>query len=106
MYRSCPACYQNNLPESVPVTIVQNTASIGADALKDAAELFTSADVVDNSLALAQTPLNAASVQVTKNGVYQKYGVDYTVTGTLVVLDALTLSDGDSVQVRYQYLDV
>lgn len=100
------SCYLNSVPEQVPVTITQSVIELDGDAVIARQERFMISiaspyNIYDNGTGeykyfmLAFVPIRAASITIFKNGVQQRYGVDYFMNGTEVRLTTAATADDD-----------
>lgn len=105
----CPSCYQNSCPEAPDITINQTTIEFDGENAYFHDEYFSRAagTVVEAAvgsglyklITLAYTPVSNASVQLTRNALIQRQGIDFIVVGRYIYL-TVGAELTDSFQVR------
>ena len=93
--------YNQTAPETVPVTLNQTILDMGVDA---EVSVYQKSGVSghDKSITLPYEPLDGYAIKLSRNGLLQREGVDFTVNGEVITL----IGDAESTdvfQIEYAY---
>lgn len=100
---SCSSSTGNCCPEAPDITVNEYTVTVGGTGANFHQQVFGIGDSASSAgivFTLGYTPVQSADVMVSINGVLQRYGTDYTVSGTTFTM-ASAIASGDVVMAKY-----